>query len=90
MESMANFNRYTLYRRCRRGCVQGAQQVGRTWLLAPSALKQSLRGTARELVELLARDEIGIGRSGRPGAHPLPLTAYRWMSVTGGSSVSRG
>jgi hypothetical protein len=73
----------TLYRRCRRGAVRGACQIGRTWIIPVATLRPRLSRLAAELATALACDEISVVRSAARSDVPAPLAVYRWVSDSG-------
>lgn len=73
----------TLYRRCRRGRVAYAYQVGDTWHLPVSALRRGLPRLAAELAQVLAAGEIELVRPASRFGPPTPLSVYQWIGDTG-------
>jgi hypothetical protein len=76
----------TFYRRCRRGRVPYAFQVGRSWLVPVKALRRHLPRLAAELADALANGDIEVVRPSSRSAVPTPLAVYRWMSDSAFSS----
>lgn len=70
----------TFYRRCSRGHVAYAFQVGQTWRVESAALRRRLPRLAAELAQALACGDISIVRAASRSAAPLPLTVYRSAS----------
>lgn len=77
------------YRRCRRGRVTYAFQIGRTWVVECADLRRRLPRLAAELAHALAGGDISIVRAASRSAAPVPLSVYRLVSDRATESHAR-